>query len=78
MSNRKPTIYDKRERDKVYLLMIFRNEYMIVPSDKKEENAEEDKTSKKTVSLKEPIKYMSKKKRKKMEKYIVSSRNRDI
>jgi hypothetical protein len=57
--------------------MIFRNEYMIVPSDKKEENAEEDKTLKKTVSLKEPIKYMSKKKRKKMEKYIVSNRNRD-
>ncbi|KAI8876009.1 P-loop containing nucleoside triphosphate hydrolase protein [Backusella circina FSU 941] len=53
------------------------NEYMIVPSEKQQEKEEEEKKSKKTVSLKEPIKYMSKKKRKKMEKYIEQKLKKD-
>ncbi|OBZ89764.1 putative ATP-dependent RNA helicase DHR1 [Choanephora cucurbitarum] len=45
------------------------NQLIITPSDKTEENAEES-NGKNTPSFKEPIKYMSKKKRRKLEKYI--------
>ncbi|KAI9361067.1 P-loop containing nucleoside triphosphate hydrolase protein [Pilaira anomala] len=51
------------------------NELMIVPGEKKTEEAETDKKT--TPSYKEPIKYMSKKKRKKMEKYIEQKLKKD-
>ncbi|CAO3641577.1 unnamed protein product [Mucor hiemalis] len=50
---------------------------MIVPGSEKAAPTEAESNSKLTTSFKEPIKYMSKKKRKKMEKYIEQKLKKD-
>ncbi|RCH85352.1 putative ATP-dependent RNA helicase DHR1, partial [Rhizopus stolonifer] len=68
-------LFDSSQQDDQPKKEADTNQLMIVPSDKKEE--EESKDSKKTPSFKEPIKYMSKKKKRKMEKYIEQKLKKD-